>query len=490
MKERRLTGVTIETTTVRQYNTVAAAHLLGHVGDIQSSNWDYYREQGYSMNDKVGIDGAENAFEEYLRGESGVQIQELSTSGKVVSEYWRIDPETGEEQIPKPGDNVLLTLDLRLQEKVEEILANTIETLESEDTGGGAVVVESVKTGEILAMASYPTYDLSQIYSNTALFNEARDNPLRPFTNRATQEFYYPGSTFKPLVAIAALEEGLTTPTEKIQDTGRLQLPEEEHYPYGDFHPQCWIYRQYGGNHGWEDLADALRDSCNIYFYTMGHRLGIDKIDEYASLFGLGEYTGIELPEVKGYVAGPATSEALGVEWYGGNLLNAAIGQDNTQVTPLQLANYIVTLLNGGDHFVPHLLKSVKSSDYSETVYEQQPEVKNHIALDPANVEAVKRGMWEVANDPKSTVDQYLSNLAVEVGAKTGSAQVGSADKEADAVFTLFAPYDDPEIVISIVVEGGASGGNLAQAAGEIVNYYFSAEHTVESVDAENTLLR
>ena len=340
-------------------------------------------------------------------------------------------------------------------------------------------------------MASYPTYDLSRIYSDITLYNQlASDTELTPLLNRATQEFYYPGSTFKPLVAIAALEEGLTTPTEKIQDTGRLQLPEEEHYPYGDFHPQCWIYRQYGGNHGWEDLADALRDSCNIYLYTTGHRLGIDKIDEYASLFGLGEYTGIELPEVKGYVAGPATSEALGVEWYGGNLLNAAIGQDNTQVTPLQLANYIVTLLNGGDHFVPHLLKSVKSSDYSETVYEQQPEVKNHIALDPANVEAVKRGMWEVANDPKSTVDQYLSNLAVEVGAKTGSAQVGSADKEADAVFTLFAPYDDPEIVISIVVEGGASGGNLAQAVGEIVNYYFSAEHTVESVDAENTLLR
>lgn len=360
-----------------------------------------------------------------------------------------------------------------------------------EKEGGGVVVVESVKTGEILTMASYPTYDLSRIYSDITLYNQlASDTELTPLLNRATQEFYYPGSTFKPLVAIAALEEGLTTPTEKIQDTGRLQLPEEEHYPYGDFHPQCWIYRQYGGNHGWEDLADALRDSCNIYFYTMGHRLGIDKIDEYASLFGLGEYTGIELPEVKGYVAGPATSEALGVEWYGGNLLNAAIGQDNTQVTPLQLANYIVTLLNGGDHFVPHLLKSVKSSDYSETVYEQQPEVKNHIALDPANVEAVKRGMWEVANDPKSTVDQYLSNLAVEVGAKTGSAQVGSADKEADAVFTLFAPYDDPEIVISIVVEGGASGGNLAQAAGEIVNYYFSAEHTVESVDAENTLLR
>ena len=488
VKERGLTGVSIDVSTVREYQTSAAAHLLGRVGTIQ--NWDYYKELGYNMNDKVGIDGAESAFESYLRGESGTLVQELDTSGRVISEYWYTNSKTGETDEPQPGDNVMLTLDLRLQEKVEEILANTIENLDSEDTEGGAVVVESVKDGEILAMASYPTFDLANVYSNSTLYNEVKDNPLRPFTNRATQEFYYPGSTFKPLVAIAALEEGLTTPTAEIEDTGSLELPEEEHYPYGDFHPQCWIYRQYGGNHGWENLAEALRDSCNIYFYTLGHRLGIDKIDEYAAAFGLGEPTGIEVPEVKGWVAGPATSEALNQTWYGGNLLNAAIGQDNTQVTPLQLANYIVTLLNGGDHLVPHLLKTVKSSDYAETVYEQEREVRNSLNLDPANVEAVKQGMWAVANDPESTVDQYLSNLAVEVGAKTGSAQVGSAELEADAIFTLFAPYDDPEIVISIVVEGGASGGNLAQAAGEIVNYYFSAEHTVESVDAENTLLR
>ena len=490
IKERGLTGVSVDATTVREYQTSAAAHLLGRVGSIQNTTWDYYRELGYSMNDKVGIDGAESAFESYLRGESGTLVQELDTSGRVISEYWYTNSKTGETDEPEPGDNVMLTLDLRLQEKVEEILANTIENLDSEDTEGGAVVVESVKDGEILAMASYPTFDLANVYSNSTLYNEVKDNPLRPFTNRATQEFYYPGSTFKPLVAIAALEEGLTTPTEEIEDTGSLELPEEEHYPYGDFHPQCWIYRQYGGNHGWENLAEALRDSCNIYFYTLGHRLGIDKIDEYAAAFGLGEPTGIEVPEVKGWVAGPATSEALNQTWYGGNLLNAAIGQDNTQVTPLQLANYIVTLLNGGDHLVPHLLKTVKSSDYAETVYEQEREVRNSLELDPANVEAVKQGMWAVANDPESTVDQYLSNLAVEVGAKTGSAQVGSAELEADAIFTLFAPYDDPEIVISIVVEGGASGGNLAQAAGQIVNYYFSAEHTVESVDAENTLLR
>ena len=491
IKERGLTGVSVDATTVREYQTSAAAHLLGRVGSIQNTTWDYYRELGYSMNDKVGTDGAESAFESYLRGESGTLVQELDTSGRVISEYWYTNSKTGETDEPQPGDNVMLTLDLRLQEKVEEILANTIENLDSEDTRGGAVVVESVEDGEILAMASYPTYDLATIYSDTALYNQlANDTVLTPLVNRATNGRYSPGSTFKPLVAIAALEEGLVTPTEEIQDTGRLELPEEEHYPYGDSHPQCWIYRQYGGTHGWENLAEALRDSCNIYFYTLGHRLGIDKIDEYAAAFGLGEPTGIEVPEVKGWVAGPATSEALNQTWYGGNLLNAAIGQDNTQFTPLQLANYIVTLLNGGDHLVPHLLKTVKSSDYSETVYEQEREVRNSLELDPANVDAVKQGMWAVANDPESTVDQYLSNLAVEVGAKTGSAQVGSAEREANAIFTLFAPYDDPEIVISIVVEGGASGGNLAQAAGEIVNYYFSAEHTVESVGAENTLLR
>ena len=490
VKERGLTGVSVETTTVRQYNTASAAHILGHVGSIYTENWETYRKLGYNMNDKVGIDGAENAFESYLHGESGTLVQELDTSGKVVGEYWYTDPETGGTDEPEPGDNVMLTIDLRLQEKVEEILADTIENLDSEDTEGGAVVVESVKDGEVLAMASYPSYP-PDVYSDTALYQQlASDTVLTPLVNRATDGQYSPGSTFKPLVAIAALEEGLVTPTEEIQDTGRLELPEEEHYPYGDSHPQCWIYRQYRGNHGWENLAEALRDSCNIYFYTLGHRLGIDKIDEYAAAFGLGQTTGIELPEKAGLVAGPETSEALGQTWYGGEVLNAAIGQGNTLVTPLQLANYIVALLNGGDHLVPHLLKTVKSSDYSRTVYEQEREVRNSLDLDPANVEAVKQGMWAVANDPESTVDQYLSNLAVEVGAKTGSAQVGSAELEADAIFTLFAPYDDPEIVISIVVEGGASGGNLAQAAGEIVNYYFSAEHTVEAVDAENTLLR
>ena len=486
IKERGLTGVTVRATTVRQYNTVSAAHLLGRVGAIQ--NWDAYKDKGYNMNDTVGIDGVEYAFEDYLRGESGTLVQELNTSGKVVSESWRVDPATGEIQEPAPGDNVMLTLDLRLQEKVEQVLADTIEGLEG-DTEGGAMVVQSVNDGGILAMASYPTYDLSTVYSSNEAYRAAADNPLKPFTNRATSEIYSPGSTFKPLVAIAALEEGVVTPEEEIRDTGRLLLPEEDHYPYGDFHPQCWYYRQYGGLHGLENLAEALRDSCNIYFYTIGHRLGIERIDQYAEAFGLGRTTGLELSEEAGRVAGPETSEALGLDWYGGNLLNAAIGQDNTMVTPLQLTNYISTLVNGGNHYATHLLKTVKTSDFSGTVYEYEPELLGSLDLDPENVEAVKQGMWLVANDPESSSSVYFRDLPVEVGAKTGSAQV-SSEVEADALFVCFAPYDDPQIAISMVVEQGASGSNLARAVAEIVDYYFSAEDTMESVGTENTLLR
>lgn len=489
IKERSLTGVTVSATTVRQYNTTSAAHLLGRVAAIQSENWDQYKDKGYNMNDTVGIGGVEAAFEDYLRGEAGTLIQELSTSGKVVSETWKVDAQTGETLEPKPGDNVMLTLDLRLQEKVEEILANAIETIDSEDTQGGAVVVQDVNDGSILAMASYPTFDLSTVYSSTENYQKVAEDPLKPFNNRATKGTYPPGSTFKPLVAIAALEEGLVTPTEKIKDTGYFQLPEEEHYPYGDWHPQCWYYRQYRQTHGQENLADALRDSCNIYFFTIGHRLGIERVEQYAYDFGLGQTTGLELGEEKGWVAGPETSAALNMEWYGGNLLNAVIGQDNNMVTPIQLTNYISTLVNGGNRYATHLLKTVKSSDYSSTVYEYEPRLVETLDLDPKNVEAVKKGMWEVANDPESSSSVYFKDLPVEVGAKTGSAQVAS-NVEANALFVCFAPYDDPQIAISMVVERGASGSKLAQATAEIVKYYFSAEHTMEAVGTENTLLR
>ena len=284
------------------------------------------------------------------------------------------------------------------------------------------------------------------------------------------------------VTAVAGLESGIIEPDTEIMDTGVYTY-------YQDDGPQCWYWRQYRRKHGLVNVSEALEVSCNVFFFDVGRRVGIQGLQEFAAKFGLGEPTGSELYEETGVMAGPEYTQSMGQTWYEGSTLSVAIGQESSQFTPLQLANYIATLVNGGTRYSAHLLKEVKSSDFSQVLYTYNPEVLDSIDIQPENLDAVKAGMLALTTG-KGSLARYFQDLPVQVGAKTGSAQVGSADKEADAVFTLFAPYDDPEIVISIVVEGGASGGNLAQAAGEIVNYYFSAEHTVESVDAENTLLR
>ncbi len=488
VREHQLKGVKITATTTREYKTSYAAHILGRVGPITGTMWyaedSYYRNNGYNMNDLVGIDGVENSFEEYLRGEDGQRSVETNAAGKVVGEEWLVDSETGESLAPQPGDNVMLTLDLRLQEALEESLAQRVPTLTDMAEGAAGVVINM--EGEVLAMASYPTYD-PNIYSNTTLYNEAVNNPLRPFYNRATQGTYSPGSTFKMITGVAALQEGLTTPTEEIYDTGRFQYPDGEHYPYGDYHPACWYYLEYGGRHGWENISEAIRDSCNIYFFTMADRMGIDKINEYAAMFGLGQSTGIELPEDTGLVASPATSQSLGQQWYDGLLLSAAIGQGNTTATPLQLANYIATLVNGGTRYPAHLLKTVKSSDYSEILLENEPEALDTINISQENLEAVKYGMYLLGTE--GSVAPYFDSLPVTVGAKTGTAQVGSETAESNAVFVCFAPYEDPEIAIALVAEHGGSGTSLAAIAADILAAYFSADSSTEDITAEGTLL-
>lgn len=479
VKERGLAGVRIDTATAREYNTPAAAHLLGRVGPIWAEKWDYYRELGYSMNAQVGWDGFESAFEEYLKGSPGLRALETDVNGKVISEAWL-------EQ-PRPGNQVITTLDLRLQETVERSMARRIPELPSKYTQGAAVVVMDVKDSGVLASASYPDYDLTTIYKDADAYQAAMEDPLSPFLNRSLQGLYSPGSTFKMVTGAAALSEGVTTPYEKIQDTGRFRYPAGQHYPYGDYHPGCWIFLQRGGTHGMEDMAHALKDSCNIYFYTMADRLGIDAIGKYARMFGLGEPTGVELPEKSGYVAGPETSEALGQTWYGGNLLSAAIGQGNTQATPIQLANYISTLANGGVHHAAHFLKTVKSSDFDRVVYQYDKEPLDIIDIAPEDIEALKQGMYLMANE--GSVAKYFKDLPVTVGAKTGTAQVGSAETEANAVFVCFAPYEDPEIAISIVVERGGSGTELAAIAADILADYFGDRGSTGSVAPENTLL-
>ncbi len=473
VKERSLTGVQFETVTARQYNTTYAAHLLGRVTPIYQEDWEYYQALGYSMDAMVGRDGVEKAFEEYLHGTSGVRTIETNTSGKITSETWATDPETGEELTPEPGGNVVLTLNIRLQETVERALAEHVPTL-SEAEGAAAVVVDM--TGGVLAMASYPTYDLA-----TYTYDEDLEE-LAPLLNRATQGLYPPGSTFKMVTAIGALEEGIITPTTEIQDTGKYM------YYAPSYTPSCWIYNQSGGTHGLENVTEAIRDSCNVFFYDVGRRLGIDKLNEYARLFGLGESTGIELDEKSGVVAGrDYTENVLHQTWYEGSTLAAAIGQENNQFTPLQLANYIATLVNGGNHYSAHLLKAVKSSDFSEVIYEREPELLDTIDIAPENLEAVKKGMLAVTQQGGSAY-KYFKDLDVKVGAKTGSAQV-SSESESNAVFVAFAPYDDPEIALCIVVEKGGSGSELGAIAADIISYYFSSEASIEAAQGENTLI-
>ena len=476
VKEQGLSGVEIEAATVRTYNTEYAAHLLGRVGAIE--NWDAYKDldldgdgtPDYEMDDTVGKEGAELAFESYLRGTAGVREVERNTSGKVVSEKWTT--------APQPGDNVVLTIDIDLQKQVEDILSQAIPQLASEDTEGAACVVMDVNRAEVLASASYPSYHLAT-YSADLAENSA--DPLKPFLNRAFQGVYAPGSTFKMVTAVAGLESGIIEPDTEIMDTGVYTY-------YQDDGPQCWYWRQYRRKHGLVNVSEALEVSCNVFFFDVGRRVGIQGLQEFAAKFGLGEPTGIELYEETGVMAGPEYTQSMGQTWYEGSTLSVAIGQESSQFTPLQLANYIATLVNGGTRYSAHLLKEVKSSDFSQVLYTYEPEVLDSIDIQPENLDAVKAGMLALTTG-KGSLARYFQDLPVQVGAKTGSAQV-NAETESNAVFVCFAPYDDPQIAISLVVEKGGSGSTLASIAADILRYYFSAEESREEALTENTLVR
>ena len=476
VKEQGLSGVEIEAATVRTYNTEYAAHLLGRVGAIE--NWDAYKDldldgdgtPDYEMDDTVGKEGAELAFESYLRGTAGVREVERNTSGKVVSEKWTT--------APQPGDNVVLTIDIDLQKQVEDILSQAIPQLASEDTEGAACVVMDVNRAEVLASASYPSYQLAT-YSADLAENSA--DPLKPFLNRAFQGVYAPGSTFKMVTAVAGLESGIIEPDTEIMDTGVYTY-------YQDDGPQCWYWRQYRRKHGLVNVSEALEVSCNVFFFDVGRRVGIQGLQEFAAKFGLGEPTGIELYEETGVMAGPEYTQSMGQTWYEGSTLSVAIGQESSQFTPLQLANYIATLVNGGTRYSAHLLKEVKSSDFSQVLYTYEPEVLDSIDIQPENLDAVKAGMLALTTG-KGSLARYFQDLPVQVGAKTGSAQV-NAETESNAVFVCFAPYDDPQIAISLVVEKGGSGSTLASIAADILRYYFSAEESREETLTENTLIR
>jgi len=473
----RYEGVTIRTASARVYNTALAAHILGTIGPIWQEEWSSsedtgyvgYADKGYSMNDLVGKDGVEKAFESYLRGMDGRRLITTDEAGKITGELYTREPQ--------PGGTVALTLDIDLQADVEAALAETISGMIDKDSNerGGAAAVVSVGTGEVLALASYPTYDLSTFNED---YDELVNDQRLPMFNRATQGIYAPGSTFKMVTAVAALESGIITPSSIIQDRGIYTY-------YKDPQPMCWIYSQTGSTHGRINVSQAITDSCNYFFYEVGRLTGIRTLDSYASQFGLGQSTGIEIGDSSGVLASPEWAESHDQEWTDGQTITAAIGQSYNLFTPLQLANYVATLVGGGDHYQAHLLKNVKAYDNSRLLYMYDDEPMNTVEISDSTLSAVTRGMHELT--VSGSVAYAFENCVVSAGAKTGSAQVGT--DIANGVFVAYAPYEKPEIAVAIVIEKGGSGAALANTAVEIINSWFSRAQDGAAV-GENTLLK
>ena len=453
-------GAQVSRTSTRAYETTYAAHVLGLVGAI-SDYTDELKEKGYRASDTIGISGAESAFEEYLRGTDGKRVTSVNSDGKITGEYYKTEP--------RSGYTVELTLDLDLQQSVEDTLSAKVAQLNERDgldsRGAGAAVIK-VGTGEVLALASYPTYDLSTYRQD---FTELSADPAKPLFNRATSTPYAPGSPLKPATAVAALESGVTTPSETVFDPGYWMYPSTT----WKVPTYCWNH----SGHGRVNATSAITNSCNTYFMEMGYRMGLDTLNEYYSAFGLGEPTGIEIGESTGRQAVNEAGQDQ-APW-------AAFGQANQEYTPLQLANYIATLVSGGKHCPAHLLKSVKSYDNSEIIATGSTEPLNTISISDSTLQAVKKGMLGYTTNGGSVAVPFR-NCVVSAGAKTGTAQIGGAMK--NGVFVAFAPYEEPEIAVALVLENADAGAVLASTAVDIINSYFSQDDAV-SILPENQLV-
>ncbi len=462
-RQTEFPGVAITNNYVREYNNgMIASHILGRTGKMSAEEYEIYRKKGYSYNDIVGKQGIEKAAEEYLRGEDGVKGAEYNSDGDIIKKKDTV-----------PGANVVLTIDSDLQAVVEESLERNIKTIRENgtekhgiDADAGAAVVLDVKNGDVLALASYPTYNLSEFNED---YSKLVKDDAKPLWNRAVSGTYTPGSTFKPLTAIAGIESGAISPWEKIADEGVYRF-------YKDYQPKCWIWQENLATHGSINVSKAIEQSCNYFFYETGRRLGIEKIDEFASMFGLGEYTGIELPEeTTGYIAGPEAKKKMVPNiteqgWFGGDTLQAAIGQSYNLYTPVQLANYAAIIANGGTRYKVSLIKSVRSGTDRCEVVSSEPQVVSKIDIKPATLEAVKLGMKNVVDEGSASAIFY--GYPIQIGGKTGTAQIGSKQSN-NALFVAFAPFDNPEIAVCVVLEHGVRGANAAYVARDIFDEYF-----------------
>ena len=486
-------GLTIQTGAVRSYPSGnLASHILGYVGRIDEN--ELKENENYDLNDRIGKTGIEYIFEPYLKGKNGIKQIDMDVEGTITGEG------TVEEAIA--GNSVVLTIDANLQQVTQKALQANIEKIRSGGFGtpyaadAAAAVVMNVKTGEVLSMVSYPDFE-PQLFVDgisTQKYNEyVSEGANHPFLNRAISSVYAPGSTFKMVTALAALETGAITTTEKINDVGIYRYS-------SDYQPKCWIYNSYGRGHGYLNVTDAIKHSCNYFFYELGNRIGIDTLSRYARSLGLGSKTGIELlGEVEGIVSSKETSKARGTVFTGGNTLQAAIGQHDNSFTLIEMAKYISIIANGGNDIDVTIIKdiididgkSISKEELNNFIKERlgiESEKKTELDFNPNNLLAIKEGMRGVTSESGGTAYSYFKNFNIEVGGKTGSAQTGIKGKT-NGWFVGFAPFDDPEIAVVVMVENGGSGGYNSETARDIIAEYFgmNAGKITENMTAKPT---
>ncbi len=474
-------GVSIDTESKRVYTTpYLASHILGRTDIIYAEEYPIYKELGYKMSDHVGKDGIEKAMEDYLKGTDGTKVIERDVDGKVLGVT------TVKE--PTSGNTVMLTIDKDLQEVAQASLEQTIKNIAEAgkykpnqagaDACAGAAVVVDVNSGEILVSASAPNYDLTTYLEN---YSELATDKLMPMFNRAFNGTYAPGSTFKMATGIAVLEEGVLGPESLIRDMGIYT----KYAP--SYSPRCWIYSDYGTTHGAINVSQALEKSCNYYFYQTADEMGIEKLNNYCRKLGLGQKTGVELPEASGVLASPeAKLKIEQQEWFPGDTLQASIGQSYNLFTPLQLANYVATVVNGGTRYKTHLVKSINDTATGVNTQNAKIEVVENLQMKEQNFRAIMYGMRLVTQS--GTASGLYSSYPVNVGAKTGTASVPSGT--ANGIFVAFAPYEDPEIAICVVIEHGVSGNSSGTVAKAILDEYFGNKTTNITTSTEQQLIQ
>lgn len=474
----KFVGINIVVEPVRQYTSGSlASHILGYAGKINSQEYEQ-RKSTYGSNDIIGKTGIEYVFEEYLKGKNGTKQIDMAVDGTTTAEY--VSKEA------TAGSDVVLTIDANLQKVTEDALASNIQKIASGGFGkaynakAGACVVMNVNSGEVLAMASYPNYDPSDFVGgiSTEAWNNYTNNTAKPLVDKAIQNSYSPGSTYKMVTAIAGLESGAINLNTKINDTGVYKK-------YG-ISMNCWYYTDYHRGHGYLNVSEAIEKSCNYFFYETGDRMGIDKLAEFARYFGLGTKTGIELQgETAGVLADRETKKQKHSDdqnWNPGNTLNASIGQGDNEFSPLQMARYISMLANGGHKIDVSIVKTIRNSDGSEASREEinkfvnkklglEEDTQEEKQLNQNYLNAVLQGMKSVTSDTGGTAYVRFKDFNISVGGKTGSAE--APNNQVHAWFVGFAPFENPEIAIVVMVENGGHGNYTAEVVRDIMGEYF-----------------